>query len=70
MESSDSGTGPDWRFIHFGLIVTGKTEQKCLPDLFRIMAATGVCSFRVIRRIGQRDNPQSQEGHEETVSGI
>ena len=19
MESSDSGTGPDWRFIHFGL---------------------------------------------------
>ena len=34
MESSDSGTGPDWRFIHFGLIVTGKTEQKCLPDLF------------------------------------
>ena len=58
MNSSDSGTDRDWRFIHFGLIVTGKAEENCLPDLFRIMAATGVCSFRVIRRIGQR-SPRS-----------
>ena len=59
MNLSDSGTGPDWRFIHFGLIVTGKAEEKCLPDLFRFMAATGMCSFRVIRRIGQR-SPRSE----------
>ena len=25
MNFSDSGTDRDWRFIHFGLIVTGKT---------------------------------------------
>ena len=54
MRSSGSGAGPDWRFIHFGLIVTGETEERCLPDLFRSMAATGMCSFSVIRRIGQR----------------
>ena len=43
-----------WRFYHFGLIVTGKTEEKCLPKLFRSLSATGRCSFKVIRRIGQR----------------
>ncbi len=54
MRSSGSGAGPDWRFIHVGLIVTGETEERCLPELFRSMAATGMCSFSVIRRIGQR----------------
>ena len=43
-----------WRFHHFGLIVTGETEAECLPKLFRSLAATGKCSFRVIRRINQR----------------
>ena len=54
MRSSGSGAGLDWRFIHFGLIVSGETEERCLPELFRSMAATGRCSFSVIRRIGQR----------------
>ena len=54
MRSSGSGAGLDWRFIHFGLIVTGETEKRCLPELFRSMAATRRCSFSVIRRIGQR----------------
>lgn len=58
MSLAESGAGADWRFIRFGLIVTGKAEERCLPDLFRSMAATGVCSFRVIRRIGQR-SPRS-----------
>ena len=44
----------DWRFFHFGLIVTGRTEENCLPRLFRSISATGRCSFEVIRRIGQR----------------
>ena len=43
-----------WRFFRFGLIVTGKTEENCLPSLFRSISATGRCSFTVIRRIGQR----------------
>ena len=42
-----------WRHVQFGLIVTGETEQHCLADLFRILAAQANCSFRVIRRIGQ-----------------
>jgi len=46
--------GNEWKFFKFGLIVTGKGEEAFLPDLFRSLAATGHCSFQVIRRIGQR----------------
>ena len=49
-----SADGQGWRFLRFGLIVTGKTEEQCLPSLFRSISATGKCSFKVIRRIGQR----------------
>ena len=49
-----STDGRGWRFFRFGLIVTGKTEENCLPSLFRSISATGRCSFKVIRRIGQR----------------
>jgi hypothetical protein len=42
-------------FFHFGLIVTGKGEERHLPKLFRSLAATGLCTFRVIARVGQRD---------------
>ena len=41
-------------FVRVGLIVTGETEEDCLPDLFRVLAAQKTCHFRVIRRIGQR----------------
>ena len=47
-------SGRAWRFFRFGLIVTGKGEEEFLPKLFRSLAATGRCSFRVIRRIDQR----------------
>ena len=46
--------GHAWRFFRFGLIVTGEGEEEFLPSLFRSLAATGRCSFRVIRRISQR----------------
>ena len=46
--------GRAWRYFRFGLIVTGEDEAEFLPDIFRSLAATGRCSFRVIRRIGQR----------------
>ena len=54
MTPDASTDGQGWRFFRFGLIVTGKTEEKCLPSLFRSISATGRCSFKVIRRIGQR----------------
>jgi hypothetical protein len=41
-------------FLRFGLIVTGKGEERFLPTLFRPLMATGRCNFEVIRRIGQR----------------
>jgi len=41
-------------FFHFGLIVTGEAERDHLPQLFRSLMATGICSFEVIRYTGQR----------------
>lgn len=41
-------------FIQFGLIVTGVGEEKYLPKLFKSLMASGICNFRVLRRIGQR----------------
>ena len=54
MVFSNRDGSSEWRFVRFGLIVTGKGEREFLPDLFRSLAATGTCTFKVIRRIGQR----------------
>ena len=43
-----------WQFCRFGLIVTGRAEEQFLPTLFRSISASGRCSFKVIRRVGQR----------------
>jgi hypothetical protein len=40
-------------YFHFGLIVTGETEQQHLPKLFRSLMEVGICTFEVIRRVGQ-----------------
>ena len=53
MSVSTPDSGRAWRFFEFGLIVTGEGEEEFLPKLFRSLEATGRCSFRVIRRIGQ-----------------
>ncbi len=42
-------------YFRFGLIVTGKTEKKHLPKLFKPLMATGICKFEVIQKIDQRD---------------
>ena len=49
------------QFLNFGLIVTGRAEEQFLPLLFRSISASGTCSFRVIRRIGQRSPIKSQK---------
>ena len=51
---SDRDSAPEWRFVRFGLIVTGKGEREFLPDLFRSVMASGRCTFKVIRRVDQR----------------
>jgi hypothetical protein len=49
-----------WHF-HFGLIVTGRTEAEHLPKLFRLLATTRICTFEVIRFVGQRNPVTSQK---------
>ncbi|NQU20798.1 MAG: DUF4276 family protein [Candidatus Nealsonbacteria bacterium] len=43
-----------WKFFHFGLIVTGKGEEQFLPNFFRSLVKTGRYHFEVIYRAGQR----------------
>ncbi len=40
-------------YLYFGLLVTGKGEQKHLPLLFRALEESGIAHFRVIRKIDQ-----------------
>ena len=44
---------PRCAYFHFGLIVTGQTEEQHLPKLFKSLMATGICIFEVIRRVDQ-----------------
>ena len=53
-QDTASTQSPQWAFLHFGLIVTGETEQEHLPKLFRSLMASKICHFEVIRKIGQR----------------
>ncbi len=48
-----SAEHPRCAYFHFGLIVTGETEEEHLPKLFKSLMATGICTFEVIRRVGQ-----------------
>ena len=50
-----------WPFFKFGLIVTGKGEEKFLPQFFRSLEETRRCHFHVIRRIGQRSPINSKK---------
>jgi len=47
-----------WSFFHFGLLVTGKTEEKHIPKLLSSLQTQlevqGRCHFEVIRFINQR----------------
>lgn len=52
---------PQCAYFHFGLIVTGETEEEYLPKLFNSLMATGICTFEVIRRVGQLDAITSEE---------
>ena len=62
-----STESPEWFFLHFGLIVTGETEQEHLPKLFRSLMATGVCHFEVIRKTEQRSRRTSRSRGPEVV---
>ena len=61
MNVSNPACGKESPFFHFGLIVTGRAEETFLPVLFRSISASGRCSFKVIRRVGQRSPIKSKK---------
>jgi hypothetical protein len=64
----DSGNTSPTDFFHFGLIVTGKAEEKHLPKLFKSLMAYGRCTFTVIRRIDQRSPRTSKKYKPQVMS--
>ncbi|MBP0021617.1 MAG: DUF4276 family protein [Cyanobacteria bacterium SBLK] len=42
-------------FFYFGLLVTGKSEESYLPNLFLSLMRLGICTFQTIRKIEQLD---------------
>ncbi|MEC4802890.1 MAG: DUF4276 family protein [Jaaginema sp. PMC 1079.18] len=64
--SNPSHSQPTCYFFKFGLLVTGKGEERYLPQLFRSLMATEICSFEVIRKIEQL-NPITSKARIEIV---
>ena len=56
-----SAEHPQCAYFHFGLIVTGATEEQHLPKLFKSLMGTGNCTFEVIRRVSQLGAITSEE---------
>lgn len=50
-------------FFEFGLIVTGETEEEHLPSLLKNLTKTGICTFKIIRRIKQLSPRTSSKKH-------
>jgi hypothetical protein len=61
MTGSSPSLADAWKFVRFGLIVTGRGEAAFLPALFRSLTVSGRCTFEVLRRIGQRSPITSQK---------
>lgn len=53
--SENQGEATAWRFIRFGLVVTGHTEEQVLPRMFKSLCESGHGNFKVLRRVGQRN---------------
>ena len=53
-QDTASTESPQWADFHFGLIVTGHTEEEHLPKLFESLKETRICNFKVIKKIEQR----------------
>jgi hypothetical protein len=53
MNQGNTNNNEPCYFFEFGLFVTGETEEQHLPDLFKNLMETGICTFKIIHRIGQ-----------------
>ena len=61
MTSEATTSYPPYRYVKFGLIVTGETEERHLPKLFKTLMELGICYFEVIRRVPQLGPITSQK---------
>lgn len=69
MTSQSTTPAQPYRYVKFGLIFTGETEEIYLPKLFKTLMDLGSCSFEVIRRIPQLD-PRTDRKQKLTVTGV
>ena len=56
-----------WEHWQIGLIVTGKGEESGIAKLFRSLSSSGLCSFKVFSRIGQRSQITSPKRTQKMV---
>ncbi|MDB9459737.1 DUF4276 family protein [Dolichospermum circinale CS-545/17] len=68
MNEENNNSQPCYLF-EFGLIVTGETEEEHLPSLLKNLTKTGICTFKIIRRIGQLSPRTSVKKHTLSVIG-
>ena len=68
-QDTASTESPQWADFHFGLIVTGHTEEEHLPKLFESLKETGICNFKVIKKIEQRSPRLRQAGPRLNIHG-
>jgi len=59
---------PTWKFVRFGLIVTGKGEYEFLDRFLRSLTSSGHCAFIVLARIGQL-RPRTSPKHKLKIVG-
>src|SRR5688572_10877557 len=50
-----------WTFYRFGLLVTGRGEERFFPRFLRLLTSDGNCTFEVIRRVPQRSPITSEK---------
>jgi hypothetical protein len=58
---TDKSSEPAWAFHTFGLLVTGRGEEDFIPSFLRSLASAGDCTFKVVRRVGQRSPRTSKK---------
>ncbi|MDJ0616275.1 MAG: DUF4276 family protein [Calothrix sp. MO_192.B10] len=63
MNLDENDSNQSCYFFEFGLMVTGETEAEHLPKLFKSLTKSGICTFKVLRRINQRSPITSSKKH-------
>ncbi len=57
-----------WKFVRFGLFVTGKGERTFFPAFLRSLTESGHCTFDVVRQVPQL-SPRTSGKHELKIVG-